>query len=173
MPRGRPALPLELKKLKGTANSTREKQNGDLPVLIENQSILLQEGERISVPKTLKTPYVKKFFRKLTKALVSLHTLSQIDLAQVETLCIMLEKLRELEQMFASLSVYDPRYFKTQEGLLALSKQFDSLASKYYISPAARSKLKLEELSAIKTQQEIEKKDDAISRLLADRKIAD
>ena len=49
-------------------------------------------------------------------------------------------------------------------------ESFDRLAQKYYISPAARAKLTLDELNVVKTGQEIAKGADGVSAVLAMRK---
>jgi len=166
-----PKLPTEYKQLKGTLNVTREKQQGNSDVVLaENTSLIIPEEERTAVPKSLTTKDGKKFWKLLTSALKELHVLAKIDLGQVETLCITYEKMKEAQNVFINTSVLDEDYDAVQKRWMKLVAQFNQLASMYYISPVVRSKLKLEELSAIKTKQDIEKKDDAISLLIAGRK---
>lgn len=170
MPAGQPKLPTEYKRLKGTLNVTREKRQGNSDVVLaENTSLIIPEEERMTVPKSLTTKDGRKFWKLLTTALKELHVLAKIDLAQVETLCITYEKMKEAQNVFIKTSPLEEDYDAIQKRWQKLVAQFNQMAAMYYINPVNRSKLRLEELSAIKTKQDIEK-DDAISLLIAGRK---
>ena len=170
---GRPRLPTEYKKLKGTLNTTREKNNRSADeVIAKKPSAIFPEETKISCPKTIRTKYVKAYWKKLTAMLVSIRVLSPSDIPQLEELCIILEKLREVQQIFTDLDPLEDfdTFERTQRVYIALSNKFDQLAGKYYISPAARTKLTLDELNVIKTGQEIQKNESAIGALLGARK---
>ena len=169
-----PKLPTELKRLKGTLNTTREKNNPSADVVIAGTSVIVPEGTKIPVPKTIKSKFVKKYFKTIINNLETLHVLSRADLPQIENLCITLEKLREVQEEFVQTSVFDEEYDLIEKRFTRLSQKFDLLAAKYYISPAARTQLRLQDLNLVKTTQEIQKNNQStISSLLASRKLTD
>lgn len=175
MPAGRPRKPVELKKLEGTYRADRDREQEQTQQIITSApSVILPEGSKISVPKTIKSKYVKAYWRKLTASLIQLRVLSPNDIPQLEILCLTLEKLREAEQRFSEVELGD---METYEFLLKavtkLTSQFNELAKNYYISPTARIKLRLDDLNLVKTAQEIQKNETAIGSLLAQRKARD
>ena len=163
-----PEEQLELEQLEEQAEEQKQQ------ILVNNTSVLFADEVKVSVPKSLQTKYVRAYWKKLTKSLISLHVLSPNDLPQLETMCIVLEKLREAEAQLQLCEVGD---METFEYLLkvtkTLSDKFDALAKNYYISPAARTKLRLDDLNVIKAQQEIVKNNSAINNLLSGRKARD
>ena len=170
MPAGRPKLPAELKKRRGTLNVTRDRQSqvrdkklATLPAAI------LPPDAKLPVPKTLTDVYVRKFYKRLTAALTGIGVLSPVDLPSVEHLCFVLQNLRAVQEQLRTLSVTDTVYDLCLKRYTLLLLQFDKLGAKFYISPADRSKLHLEELTIKKTEQDIAKNDNAINRLLAGR----
>lgn len=169
MPAGRPAIPTELKKLKGTLNTTREKNNPSADVLIAETSIILPEDTKISVPKTITEKKVKKFFKEVVKNLLTLRVLSIVDIPQIETLCLTYQKFIEVQKQFIDASIFDEDFDLIEKRYERLGKRFDELAAKFYISPSARTQLKLNDLALIKTAQEITKNQSAIGKLLNDR----
>jgi phage terminase small subunit len=170
MPRGRPRKPTELKKLEGTYRKDRDIPAEKAESVIQKSQILFPEEKRISCPKTIKTKFVRSYWKKLTSMLIQLKVLSYADIPQLEQLCIILEKLREVQETFSLLSPLDENFEHMQKLFINLSNKFDQLGSKYYISPQARTKLILDNLTATKTQQEIQKNDNAIERLIQLRK---
>lgn len=170
---GRQRLPTELKALKGTLNTTREKNNPSADTALAKKSTaIFPEETKIACPKTIKSKYVRAYWKKLTAMLVSIRVLSPADIPQLEQLCLILEKLREVQTYYSDLDPLEDfdTFEKTQKVFIALSNKFDQLGSKYYISPAARTKLTLDELNVIKTGQEIQKNESAIGALLGGRK---
>ncbi len=170
---GRPRLPSELKALKGTLNVTREKRNPSADTVIATKpDAIFPEGTKIACPKAIKTKYVRAYWKKLTAMLVTIRVLSPSDIPQLEQLCLILEKLREVQSLFSDLDPLEDfeAFANVQKVYIALSNKFDQLGSKYYISPAARTKLTLDELNVIKTGQEIQKNESAISALIGARK---
>lgn len=170
---GRPRLPTELKALKGTLNTTREKNKPSVDTALAKKSTaIFPEETKIACPKTIKSKYVKAYWKKLTAMLVSIRVLSPADIPQLEQLCLILEKLREVQKFYSDLDPLEDfeEFSNAQKVYIALSNKFDQLGSKYYISPAARTKLTLDELNVIKTGQEIQKNESAISAILGGRK---
>lgn len=169
MPAGRPKLPTELKAMKGTLNTTREKQNPPSDVVLADTSIILPIDAKVSVPKSLTDSKVKKFFKETVKNLLMLRVLSTVDLPQIETLCVIYQKFREVQTQFLEADVSNENFDTIEKRYERLGKRFDELAAKFYISPQARTQLKLNDLNLIKTAQDIQKNDNAISKLLGDR----
>lgn len=167
---GRPRKPTEQKKLEGTYRKDRDVS---ADTRIAETSVIVPEGTRIPVPKTITTKFCRKYFKEVVKNLEVMHVLSRADLPQIENLCITLEKLREVQEIFAQTSPFDEEFDLIEKRFTRLSQKFDLLASKYYISPAARTQLKLQDLNLVKTAQEIKKNESAVSNLLAARKISD
>lgn len=175
MPAGRPRLPTEYKKLKGTLNVTDEKRMGK-PASDElsKTSVIVPEDEKIKTPRTIKTRDGKKFYKQVIENLKVMHVLSRVDLAQIETLARYLERIKETDAIIQEIPLEDiDRLTKYSNIYDRLTTRFDNLASKYYISPQSRVQLKLSELNLIRTSQEVEKNQSAISNLLSSRKEAD
>lgn len=167
----RPRLPTELKKLKGTINTTREKREPGIDTVIKNTPMIIN-ATSVSCPKTITDKYCRSYWKKLTNGLLSLGVLSAADIPQIEQLCICLQKLREVQELFASISVTDDNFDLIEKRWLSLSNKFDTLGAKYYVSPVARAKIKLDDLNIRKTEQEIAKNDNAIDALLSNRTIS-
>ena len=170
----RPKKPTELKKLEGTYRADRERKNPSTDVVINKvDGVIFQEDVKIICPKSLKTKYVRKFYKTLTSNLIALKVLSAQDLPEIEHMCIVLEKLRDIDTKLIECDfIEDPinydRLIKTQS---ILNKQFESIAGKYFISPVARQKMVLDNFNIQKTAQEIKKEDSAISSLLESRNL--
>lgn len=167
---GRPRKPVELKKLEGTFRKDRDGERDNVQLTLNKTTMLLQK-KSLPCPRSITDDYVIKYWRDLTKALLSIHVLSGADLPQIEMMCKILERIRKVQR---DLDTLDSDDLETEEILekryLNLVTRFDALASKYYVSPQARSKLTLDELNVVKTGQDIAKGADAISALLGGRK---
>jgi phage terminase small subunit len=167
---GRPRKPVELKKLEGTFRKDRDGERDNVQLTLNKTTMLLHK-KSLPCPRSITDDYVIKYWRDLTKALLSIHVLSGADLPQIEMMCKILERIRKVQR---DLDTLDSDDLETEEILekryLNLVTRFDVLASKYYVSPQARSKLTLDELNVVKTGQDIAKGADAISALLGGRK---
>ena len=172
---GRPKKPTELKKLEGTYRKDRDsgiKTSAD--VAIAKTSVIVQPEDKISVPKSIQTKAGKKFFRAVVENLKTLHVLSKVDVNQIEVMARYLERIHEIDIKIRATDIEDKESYQYYSNLYdRTTKRFDELAAKFYITPAARVQLKLNELNAIKTSQEIEKNDNAINNLLSMRKASD
>lgn len=164
-----PRLPTELKALRGTLNTTREKANPPADKTIKETALILNASS-VSCPKTITDRYCRQYWKKLTSGLLSIGVLSAADIPQIEQLCVCLQKLREVQEVFIQTSPFDEDYDAIQKRWLNLSNKFDQLGAKYYISPVARSKIRLDDLNIKKTEQEITKNESVIQQLLGDRK---
>lgn len=172
---GRPKKPTELKILQGTYRSDRdsgEKQSAD--VVLAKTSVIVPEDEKIKIPKTIKTKDGRKFYKQVVDNLKVMHVLSRVDLSQIETLARYLERIHETDAMIQTIPIEDVEKLSKYSSIYNnLTTRFDNLAAKYYISPASRVQLKLSELNLIRTSQEVEKNQSAISNLLSNRREAD
>ena len=162
MPAGRPPKPVELKKFEGTYRKDRDqKKEKTEKSLTLVPGMIIPKDEKVTCPKTLKTPYVRKYWKKLTNNLIQLQVLSYNDIPQLENIMIILEKLREAQEQFAACSLSEAtevvKFGVILDLVNKLTKMFNELASKYYISPSARSKLVLDVMTIEKTSQEIKK----------------
>jgi len=166
---GNPRLPTELKKLKGTLNTTREKQNPGADTVIAETSVILPEQTKLSCPRWIENRVVKKFWKEEIKNLLTLRVLSRVDLHQLEELCVILQQLYNVRDQLLSTDVDSEEYDLVEKRYERIGRRFDELANKFYISPAARTQLKLNDLALVKTAQEIQKNDNAITALLNDR----
>ena len=167
-----PRLPTELKKLRGTLNVTREKENAKTDAAVSQTPLVFGgEVQKIACPKEITDPYVRKFWKNYTKALMTVHALGPGDIPQFTRLCAVLQKLREVQAVFIELSVLDADFDTWERRYRRLGEHFDSLASKFYLSPAERAKMKIDALSIKEKELAVgEKEQDAINRLLGMRK---
>lgn len=167
---GRPPKPIAQKVLEGTYREDRDGERAAAErAIVKKAAVIFPDGSKVSCPKTIKTKYVKAYWRHLTAMLQELHVLSPADLPQIETLCITLEKMRAVQVAWEELTPFDDAFDIMQKRYLALSNKFDSIASKYYISPQARTRLKIEELTAVKAQIDVAKEQSAIGQILGGR----
>lgn len=163
-------VPLELKRLRGTVNVTREKNAEHVEKKLANVSAcIFQPGDRVPIPKTLTEPYTRKFFKRLTLALISIGVLSSVDLPHVEFLCITLQQLRAITEQLQKISPFDESFDLWLRRYNILLERFDRLGAKFYLTPGDRSKLHLEDLQIQEKQQNLENKQTTIDLLLANR----
>lgn len=165
---GRIKKPVELKELEGTYRADRDGERKAVQLTIKKTSLLYNK-KNIPCPVTITDEYVRKYWKNLTKALLSIHVLSGADIPQLEMMCKILERIRKLQTQLDTVEedieleeILERRYLK-------LVEKFDSLAQKYYVSPQARSKLTLDELNVVKTGQEVAKSADVMTNLLGSR----
>lgn len=174
MPAGRPKKPVALKKLQGTYRADRDGGAERAQCQLASVSgVIIPPETKITCPKTLRTKYVRAYWRRLTANLVAMQVLSYNDLPQLETLMIILEKLREAQEQFLDCAFPEQsdaeeiaRYEFILKTVAKLSNLFNTLGSKYYISPSARAKLTLDALSIQKTAQEIERSASGVDRVM-------
>ena len=166
-----PRLPTELKRIKGTLNVTREKQNKGSDVVLDKTDITIKAGDKLPKPKSLQTTYGKKFYKMVVRNMMTLHVLSYVDLPQIEMLARDLEQIREIDEIIQKIDATNPDtlddLMKYQRINQMRSNHFDSLASKFYITPLARVQLKLGELDSMLKEQAVkEKLNNPISNVL-------
>ena len=143
----RPRKTTEELKLKGTyrkdrheERETAEKQIAELSSFTENTII--------QPPKTLTDNYVIDYFKTHTSLLIKLHILHSVDLPELELLYETLQQSREVQKQLKKTDIVKDfeLYEKLTKLAIKLSHRFSQLASKYYISPSARTHLQLDNL---------------------------
>lgn len=164
---GRPRKPTALKKKQGTYRKDRDKNTSD--VQIATTSMIIHDAS-FSVPKSITTEKAKQYYLNLVNGLQEMGVLSGADLPQIEQLCLYLQKLDLAAEQFNNASVFDEDFDAIEQRYSRLVNQFDKLAQKYYISPVARSKIRLDELTIKDKELSVaEKEKSAVSKLLAAR----
>ena len=143
----RPRKTTEELKLKGTyrkdrheERETAEKQIAELSSFTDNTII--------QPPKTLTDNYVIDYFKTHTSLLIKLHILHPVDLPELELLYETLQQSREVQKQLKKTDIVKDfeLYEKLTKLAIKLSHRFSQLASKYYISPSARTHLQLDNL---------------------------
>lgn len=163
-------VPLEIKRLRGTVNVTREKNAEHVEEKLSAvPSCIYQPGDTVPTPKTLKDQYTRKFYKKLTAALISIGVLSPVDLPHVEFLCITLQQLRAVTEKLEDCDILEPNYDNWLRRYNILLERFDRLGAKFYLTPGDRSKLHLEDLQIQEKEKSLEKQT-TIDLILQDRK---
>lgn len=171
MPAGRPRKPTELKKFEGTYRKDRDegKEIAEKKVCAV-PGVIIPRDSKISCPKTITSKYVRKYWKQLTTNLIQLQVLSFNDLPQLENMMLILQKLREAQEEFAKCNFTSAEQLGNYDMCLKivskLTQMFNDLASKYYISPSARSKLTLDVLNVEKTAMEIKKNVSGVDAVL-------
>lgn len=169
---GRPRLPTEYKKHKGTLNKTEDKRYKDTYAddVLKESPMILDQDKVLRVPATLKEEYVKEYYKNIVGGLKYIGVLSGADLPQIEQMCVYLQKLREVEKIFIKSSPFDEDFDQIEKRYSRLVNQFNMLAQKYYVSPVARAKIRLDELTIKDKELSVaEKEKSAVSKLLANR----
>ncbi|MCR5218603.1 hypothetical protein [Treponema sp.] len=156
---------VELKKFQGTYRKDRDAEAEKVSDVLKATSVIL-DANSVSCPKTITDKYCRKYWKLLTKNLLSIKVLSGADIPQLEMMFVYLQKLREVQQYFLAADPADEVFDLMQARYEKLEKRFNTIAGKYYISPADRAKLKIDELTAVKAQQDILKNQSAIGRLI-------
>ncbi|MGI5085275.1 MULTISPECIES: hypothetical protein [Treponema] len=134
-------------KLKGTYRDDRHKDRAIVEKEIAELSSFKQ-GTKIEPPKSLTDKYVVDYFKSHTSLLVSLQILHPVDLPELELLYETLQQVRDVNRQLKKIDMVKDfvMYEKLTKLSLKLSMRFSQLASKYYISPSARTHLELDNL---------------------------
>lgn len=69
---------------------------------------------------------------------------------------VLLEELNKVQEKIKDMDVLNENYYSTLDLMLKLISKFDMMSAKYYISPAARTKMVLDMSAVKKTQAETE-----------------
>lgn len=167
----RPRKPAALKKLQGTLNVTRDREMVESEKILGESHVILPKGTRLPVPKSITDPAVRKFWRNITENLLEMQVLSRVDLHQMETMCVTLQKLRETEKKFLAADQESPAFETLEKRFERLGHRFDELAAKFYVSPAARTQLNLTDLQLMKAARDLERETSPVDEVLRMRRV--
>lgn len=162
-------LPAEIKAQRGTLRPYREKEYNKNAADIKN-TVITCTKKSIPCPKNITDPYCIKYFKKLTKGLLGLGLLSEADIPQVEQLVLTLQKLREKQEQWLQTDVTSDEWDDIDRSYERLVNRFDRLAAKYYVSPTARQKIRMDELTIREKENNITKQEESfLSKLLKEQ----
>lgn len=157
---GRHKTPTELKKLTGTY---REDRHGNEVSISE----IAPTVTSVMCPSEIKDKTCRKAFETHTNFLTSLGLLQESDLPQLTSLFVMLQEIKKIAAELEQKPVTDSSYEGLIHMYVKLTARFDQLASAYYISPAARTRLTSDMIQIQKGKLETES---ITSKLLARKK---
>lgn len=126
--------PVELKKLEGTYRADRDEKTLAVSTIVPSVT-------EIKCPSEIKCKYCRTAFDTHAKFLQSLGLLQQSDMPQLTSLYVLLQEVRKVAASLEQMEVTNAAYEKLATLYIRLTDRFDKLASVYYISPAARTKL--------------------------------
>jgi phage terminase small subunit len=148
---GRPRKPAAQHKLEGTYIAVRHENSPEAAIAKH-----LEVPAGILPPDTITDPVATEHYRHHLQLLVRLNILTLSDIPEIN---MMYEALQEYRRLYAELQKADPvtdieRYEILSNRVLKFGQRFSTLASRYYISPVARTRLTLETLQINKEVQE-------------------
>ncbi|MDR3170312.1 MAG: hypothetical protein LBU17_01650 [Treponema sp.] len=148
---GRPRKPTEQLKLSGTYRADRHEKNVDVVI----KDVLEVPGKLIP-PDTITDSYCIEHYQYHTNLLLNLKILTASDLPELELLYLTLQQCRQIRETLTTLDMLNnpDEYTRLTRLLINLSDYFSKIAQKYYISPASRIKLQLDQLNLQKSQAE-------------------
>lgn len=157
--------------LEGTYRVDRDSKDGGTQIALR-QSHFLLERKTLPCPKSITDEYVKKAWRILAKRELSVHRLADIDIPHMEQMFLVLQRARKVysELLEADADDDGERAERLEKRWQNLVDKYSNMAKSYDITPAARAKLTLDELGAVKAAQDIQKGADGISAVLQMRK---
>ncbi|AVO43907.1 P27 family phage terminase small subunit [Phreatobacter cathodiphilus] len=82
----------------------------------------------------------KAEWRRILPDLVRRQTVTTSDLGSVESYCVAVGRVRELERLIQGAQVIDPRLFRLQNGAIQTARQ---LAAELGLTPVSRSRPKM------------------------------
>jgi hypothetical protein len=151
MPAGRPRKPTEQLKLSGTYRKDRHGNNADTII-----SDTLDVPKKLIPPETITDLYCQQHYEYHTNLLIKLKILTASDLPELELMYCTLQRCREIQKTLSTLDMATQLedYAKLVKILRKESDYFSKIAQKYYISPTARARIKMEQLNLEKAQEE-------------------
>jgi phage terminase small subunit len=141
--------PVELKRLEGTYRSDRDSK----AVVV---SEIVPTITSIKCPADVKDKYCRTAYETHAKFLVSLGLLQEADSPQFTSIYVMLQEIRKIAFELEQMKPDNANYEKYIHMYTKLTSRFDSVASDYYLSPAARTKLTSDMIQIKKGQEEVE-----------------
>ena len=132
-------------KLKGTYRAKRHAEKEKTEVIIQ-ENLSFPVGTIIETPAEITDESVKKTYQEHINQLTFLQLLTPADLPELDEMYLTLQQLKKVRKELEKENVINDleKYEKLTSLSLRLGKRFSDIAKKYYISPVARVKLKLE-----------------------------
>lgn len=158
---GRHKKPVEQHVLDGTYREDRH--GGSVETAIISY---LELPKDFSPPITIKDSFVKSQYKHHTRLLANLNILTISDLPEINLMYETLQEYRKIYKELEKIKIGSDEYEKLSYLLLRYGKRFSEYAVRYCISPAARNKLTLETLQAVRLKKEVEKKDTITAKLV-------
>lgn len=143
--------PIEQKKLEGTYRVNKKEKSPEKSPDLKLLDISPAPNS-VGVPLSLNDPYVIDAWKEHTQLLIRLKSFQIVDVTELEQLYVTLQNLREVQVQLTLVMkkgiVENLELFESLNGaFLRLGNRFSNLAVRYYISPAARSKILLDSLN--------------------------
>ena len=164
---GRKKTPIAEKKLKGTYRADRDGKQESAENTVNN-AVAIPRDTAVKAPRTLSKKSAA-LFEQHAAALIQLGILSAVDLPELEMMYQLLDQFREVSECLKDVDIVEQTvlYQSLTHLRINLQKQFSAIAARYYISPAARTKLTLDVLDIEKKKSENE---NALEKILSKRK---
>ena len=147
--KGRPKKSTVQHKLDGTYQACRHKNNAD--VLLAD---ILFCPEKISVPDEIKKLQNKKIetaFKNHVTMLIRLQSVYDVDMPDLTNLYIVLNDIYQLREAMSKIDVLEnfSLYEKMQKLFLKQVVVFNTLGSKFFLTPQSRTQMTLGNLQAL------------------------
>lgn len=164
---GRPKLPAEVKKLKGTYRSDRH----DEQVKQEHAMAAVLPKKHLKTPEEITDPETLSDYKEAVRMLRSLGGIyeQKADSPVLAAGYLALQKSRALWQQLNDLDILDPEYDKVSNLWFRYSDKFERVAKEFYLTPKSRTQLKIDTLTATEKAMNIVKQESAIGSLLKDK----
>lgn len=156
---GRTKTPTAILKLQGTLRDDKRPDE----VLPKVASFITGPVE---VPKSITDEYCIGFYETQTNLLIKLNLLFPSDLPELESMTLTLQQLRQIQKRLREIDIVSnlDEYDKLSKLQIKLSNTFSSLAAKYYVSPTARAKMKLDYLDIQQKEQNLNPAEKLLNR---------
>ena len=144
----RPRKPVSLLEARGTYRKDRHQERKQNE---EKMKDLVSPIKEIEVPEIIQDQYVKDYWKYHTQFLIRLNELQLCDLPDLTEMYLALQTARKFDIEIHKIEEKGitenlEMYSALQNARLKQSRRFTELASKYYISPQARTKLSTDKL---------------------------
>lgn len=163
---GRPKLPVEVKRQRGTLRS----YDNELVEQEQKLALILPECG-LKVPKSITDPKVRKAYKNHIELLHSLGGMAEqkADSSLLEIAYLALQKAYEAQERMSNYDLISDEYEKAEKSFFRNVNKFESIAKDFYLTPKARMQLKLDVLTGSEKQMNIAKQTSAIGSLLQNK----
>lgn len=150
---GRLRKPTKLLELKGTIEKWKPSQKNR----IDHTLTMMPTDSYIEVPNFLTNPKIIEQWKNTTNCLLQWGILSEIDLIQLELAFFYLQEIKKADLVLQATNYNDNNYSIILKNHTRLVKTFNSIVSKFGLSPSDRSKLALDTLTIRKSESILDK----------------